>query len=132
MEPLTYDSFASVEVIDEGAAAIGWDQRNPVPGGNPGRFKRGFGVAMSQHHPGHMGYHEGEIAFQRLSDGDRGGPQFGLFTADLELNSDGEVIMKNALPDSGTNMTPHSLMSLRKCWAIPPGIKSESSGGIRT
>ncbi len=100
---VTYDSFASVEVIDEGARAIGWEQRNPVPGGNPGRFKRGFGVAMSQHHPGHMGYHEGEIAFQRLSDGDRGGPQFGLFTADLELNSDGEVIMKNALPDSGTN-----------------------------
>ncbi len=48
---------------EEGAKAIGWDKRNPVPGGNPGRFKRGFGVAMSQHHAGRVGYQEGEPGY---------------------------------------------------------------------
>ena len=62
---VTYDSFASVEVLEEGAKEIGWDRRNPVPGGNPGRYKRGFGVANSQHHAGHMGYHDGEEGFRR-------------------------------------------------------------------
>ena len=51
------------EVLEEGAKAIGWDKRNPVPGGNPGRFKRGFGVAMSQHHAGRVGYQEGEPGY---------------------------------------------------------------------
>ena len=41
---LTYDCFASAEVLEEGAKAIGWDKRNPVPGGTQGRFKRGIGV----------------------------------------------------------------------------------------
>jgi len=61
---LRYDSFASVEVLQEGAKAIGWDQRNPKAGGNPGRFKRGIGMGMSQHHAGHMGYHDGEVYFE--------------------------------------------------------------------
>ena len=30
------------------------------PARAPGRFKRGFGMGMSQHHGGLMGYHEGE------------------------------------------------------------------------
>src|SRR2546430_2269734 len=64
---LTYDSFASVEVMEEGMKAIGWDKRNSVPGGNPGRVKRGFGVAMSQHHAGRVGYHEGEVGFEMQS-----------------------------------------------------------------
>ncbi len=95
-----FDSFASVEVLEEGADAIGWDRRNTVPGGRPGRFKTGIGVGMAQHHPGHMGYHEGEIGFEkRLAEG--GGN--GVFGAALELTSDGLVTMRNALPDSGTN-----------------------------
>jgi CO/xanthine dehydrogenase Mo-binding subunit len=95
---LTYDSYASVEVLQEGAKAIGWDKRNPVPGGNPGRFKKGLGVAMSQHHCGHMGYHEAEAAqFEKR------GPRPDMFTAEVELNADGSVTMKNALPDSGSN-----------------------------
>jgi CO/xanthine dehydrogenase Mo-binding subunit len=101
---LTYDSFASVEVLEEGAKAFGWDRRNPRPGGNPGRFKRGMGVAMSQHHAGHMGYHEGEVGFQRaLQETRGGGGGQGLFGAEVELSADGYVTMKNALPDSGTN-----------------------------
>ena len=48
----------------EGMKAIGWEQRNPVPGSTPGRFKRGFGMAMSQHHAGRVGYHEGEPGFE--------------------------------------------------------------------
>jgi CO/xanthine dehydrogenase Mo-binding subunit len=104
---LTYDSFASVEVLQEGAKAIGWEKRNRVPGGAPGRFKRGIGVGVSQHHPGHMGYREGEMGFEKLmnenADAAGGGPQFGVFSAELEVTADGFVIMKNALPDSGTN-----------------------------
>jgi CO/xanthine dehydrogenase Mo-binding subunit len=103
---VTYDSFASVEVLREGAKVIAWDRRNPVPGGNPGRFKRGFGVAMSQHHAGHMGYHDGEEGFRRRmqeTGGTGGGGGGGLFGAEVELTADGYVTMKNALPDSGTN-----------------------------
>src|SRR6266566_1673879 len=97
-----YDSFASVEVLEEGAKAIGWDKRNPVPGGNPGRFKRGMGLGMSQHHPGHMGYHDGEVYFEKVTAQPIGGGQ-GLFTAEVEIGADGYVTMRNALPDSGTN-----------------------------
>ena len=103
---VTYDSFASVEVLEEGAKAIGWDKRNSKPGGAPGRFKRGIGVGMSQHHAGHMGYHEGEEGFRRGTDQLGSNPFLGgggLFGAELEVNANGYVIMKNALPDSGTN-----------------------------
>jgi CO/xanthine dehydrogenase Mo-binding subunit len=102
---LTYDSFASVEVLEEGAKAIGWDKRNPRPGGNSGRFKRGLGVAMSQHHAGNMGYHEGEIGFERLAKTTGGGDAAGggVYSAEVEVGVDGYVTMKNALPDSGTN-----------------------------
>ena len=96
---IKYDSFASVEVLEEGAKAIGWDQRNPVAGGNPGRFKRGIGVAASQHHSGQMGYQEGETGFQKQVEA--GNRQ--IYGAELELGADGDVIMKDALPDSGSN-----------------------------
>jgi CO/xanthine dehydrogenase Mo-binding subunit len=94
-----YDSFPSVEVLREGAKAFGWEKRNPVPGGAPGRFKRGFGVAMSQHHGGLMGYHEGEAAFATLAKI----PGANVFEGELELTADGLVTMKIALPDSGSN-----------------------------
>ena len=106
---LTYDSYASVEVLEEGAKAIGWEKRNRLPGGAPGRLKRGFGVGMSQHHPGHMGYREGEPGFDKLVNEDEGAPGRvgvaggGIFTADVDLTADGLVTMRNALPDSGTN-----------------------------
>jgi xanthine dehydrogenase molybdenum-binding subunit len=109
---LTYDSYASVECLEEGAKVIGWDKRNPKPGGNPGRFKKGIGVAMSQHHAGHMGYQESEIGFEKTTSrradalgegggGDGGGE--GVYTADLELGADGYVTTRFGLPDSGTN-----------------------------
>ncbi len=94
-----YDSFPSVEVLEEGAKAFGWDKRNAVAGGTAGRFKRGFGVGMSQHHGGLMGYHEGEEAFPKLAAA-RGAAVFG---SELELAADGFVTMKVALPDSGSN-----------------------------
>jgi xanthine dehydrogenase YagR molybdenum-binding subunit len=61
---LTYDSYAVVEVLQEGAKVIGWDNRNAKPGGAPGRFKRGIGVALNQHHAGRVGYHDGEEGFK--------------------------------------------------------------------
>ena len=50
-----YESMPTVEVLQEGSKAFGWEKRNPVAGGAPGRFKRGFGLGMSQHHGGHYG-----------------------------------------------------------------------------
>ena len=94
-----YDSFPSVEVLTEGARAFGWDKRNPVAGGAPGRFKRGFGVGMSQHHGGLMGYHEGEEAFAKLAAANGAA----VFGTELDLTADGFVTMKVALPDSGSN-----------------------------
>ena len=99
---VTYDSFASVEVLQEGAKAIGWEKRNAVAGADPGRFKKGIGVGMSQHHAGHMGYHEGEVYFEKQLQDRAGGGQE-VFGAELEVTADGTIIMKNALPDSGTN-----------------------------
>jgi len=99
---VTYDSFASVEVLQEGAKAIGWEKRNAVAGGAPGRFKKGIGLGMSQHHAGHMGYHEGEEYFEKQLQ-DRTGGQQEVFGAELEVTPTGTIIMKNALPDSGTN-----------------------------
>jgi CO/xanthine dehydrogenase Mo-binding subunit len=92
---LTYDCFASVEVLEEGARQFGWDKRNPKPGSMPGRFKRGMGVGISQHHPGSLSYHEDEPAFKIV----RGI----LWSADVEMDPTGRVILHSALPDSGTN-----------------------------
>jgi CO/xanthine dehydrogenase Mo-binding subunit len=102
---LTYDSYAIVEIMEEGVKQIGWERRNPVPGGNPGRFKRGFGVANSQHHAGRVGYHEGEIGFEKvLARGGGGGGGGGVpFNAVLDVNSQGHVVLHYAQPDSGTN-----------------------------
>jgi CO/xanthine dehydrogenase Mo-binding subunit len=103
---LTYDSYAIEEVVNEGAKLIGWERRNPVPGANPGRFKRGFGIAMSQHHAGRVGYHEGEIGFEKVmarGGGGGGGGGGTPFNAVLDLNSQGLVTLYYAQPDSGTN-----------------------------
>ena len=40
---ITYDSFASVEVLEEGAKASDGTSSNPVAGGHPGRFKKRYG-----------------------------------------------------------------------------------------
>src|ERR1700693_3377254 len=90
-----YESMPTVEVLQEGAKAFGWEKRPPVAGGSTGRWKRGFGLGMSQHHGGLMGYHEGEEAFARLAAA-RGA---NVFSTELELAGDGNVIMKVALPD---------------------------------
>lgn len=108
---LTYDSYASVEVLDEGQKAIEWSRRSPVPGSSSGRFKRGLGMAMSQHHAGRVGYREGEVGFQRRVEeierdgggGGGGGGENGIFQTDLELDRDGYITLRSALPDSGTN-----------------------------
>jgi CO/xanthine dehydrogenase Mo-binding subunit len=110
---LKYDSYASVEVLEEGMKAIGWEKRNPVAGGNAGRFKRGFGAALNQHHAGRVGYHDGEVGFERVTaraargqGGGVGGVNGGLadvYNGQVELNSDGNIILHFAQPDSGTN-----------------------------
>jgi xanthine dehydrogenase YagR molybdenum-binding subunit len=108
-----YESMASVEVLQEGAKAFGWEKRNPVAGGGSGsaqpargvvrdqrdRWRKGFGLGMSQHHGGLMGYHEGEEAFAKLA----AAPDANIFTTELDLGADGNVTMKIALPDSGSN-----------------------------
>jgi CO/xanthine dehydrogenase Mo-binding subunit/aerobic-type carbon monoxide dehydrogenase small subunit (CoxS/CutS family) len=94
-----YDSFASVEVLTEGAKVFGWDKRNAKASATPGRFKRGVGLGMSQHHGGLMGYHEGEEAFAALA----AAPDASVFGGELEVGADGDVTMKIALPDSGSN-----------------------------
>jgi putative selenate reductase molybdopterin-binding subunit len=94
-----YESMPTVEVLQEGSKAFGWDKRNPVAGGAPGRFKRGFGIGMSQHHGGIMGYHEGEAAYAKLA----AAPDANIFSTELDLSADGAVTIKIALPDSGSN-----------------------------
>ena len=92
---LTYDCFASVEVLEEGAKLFGWEKRNPKPGSAAGRFKRGMGLGISQHHPGNLSYHEGEASFHT----EKGA----IWSAAVEMEPDGRVILRSALPDSGTN-----------------------------
>src|SRR4029077_6818564 len=94
-----YDSFPSVEVLQEGAKAFGWEKRNAAPGGAPGRFKRGLGLGMSQHHGGNMGYHEGEEAYAKLA----AMPDANIFSSDVDVTPDGSVRMKVPLPDGGSN-----------------------------
>ena len=95
-----YDCFPSVEILQEGAKAFGWDKRSAKPAsGSSGRYKRGFGMGMTQHHGGLMGYHEGEPEFEALSKA----PGAAVFGTELELSSDGYVTMRVALPDSGSN-----------------------------
>ena len=104
---LTYDSYASVECLEEGSKAIGWDKRNPVPGGNPGRFKRGMGMAMSMHHAGRVGYQEGEGGYEWVVSRNRdgGGESNGaeIYNAELVIDAEGHIVMHQAQPDSGTN-----------------------------
>src|SRR5438132_9037231 len=94
-----YETLPSVEILDEGAKIFGWDKRSTRPAATPGRHKRGVGVGMSQHHGGLMGYQEGEAAFAALA----AAPGASVFGAELEVRSDGDVTMKIALPDSGSN-----------------------------
>src|SRR5262249_11878108 len=62
------------------------------------------GVAISQHHSGQMGYHEFEVGFEKRS-GEPGinGGGGGIYGAELEVTPYGFIIMRNALPDSGSN-----------------------------
>jgi CO/xanthine dehydrogenase Mo-binding subunit len=94
---LTFDSYASVEVLEEAAKVFGWERRNPKPGSAGGRFKRGMGMGMSQHHPGHLAWHEGEPAFKTA----RGSAS--IYGAEVEMDPTSRVILKSAMPDSGTN-----------------------------
>jgi putative selenate reductase molybdopterin-binding subunit len=94
-----YDSFASVEVLTEGAKTFEWSRRNPAAAALTTRFRRGMGMAMTQHHGGLMGYHEGEPAFAALA----AAPDASVFGAELELDREGNITMKIALPDSGSN-----------------------------
>jgi CO/xanthine dehydrogenase Mo-binding subunit len=94
-DALTYDSFGMVEAVEESAKLFGWDRRNRKPGSMPGRFKRGMGMGVSQHDPVLQCYHEGEAAFHT---------EHGIvWSADVEMDPAGRVILRSALPDSGTN-----------------------------
>jgi CO/xanthine dehydrogenase Mo-binding subunit len=61
-------------------------------------------VGLSFHHSGQTGYHDQEPYFERIVQNLGGGSGFNSgYGAELELGADGFVVMKNALPDSGTN-----------------------------
>jgi putative selenate reductase molybdopterin-binding subunit len=126
-----YESMPTVEVLQEGAKAFGWDRRSAQPasgvvraqgeGAQPAggavrlpneRWKRGFGLGMSQHHGGLMGYHEGEEAFAKLA----AAPDANVFTTELDLAADGNVTMKIALPDSGSKLLRRRQRGSRRCW----------------
>jgi len=104
---LTYDCYAGPEVLNEGAKNIGWEKRNSVPGGNTGRFKRGFGMAMNQHHAGRVGYQEGEGGYTWVTSRDlnAGGTAAGAetYNGELVINAQGHVVLHHVQPDSGTN-----------------------------
>ena len=104
---LTYDCYAGPEVLQEGAKNIGWERRNTVAGGIPGRFKRGFGMSMNQHHAGRVGYQEGEGGYEWVTSRDlnAGGQATGseTYNGELVINAQGQVVMHHVQPDSGTN-----------------------------
>jgi xanthine dehydrogenase YagR molybdenum-binding subunit len=105
---LTYDSYASVEVMEEGMKTIGWEKRNAVAGAGSGRFKRGFGMALNQHHAGRVGYHDGEPGFDfvtKRGNGQNGQPGQGadIYIGYVDLTTDGKIVLHFAQPDSGTN-----------------------------
>jgi CO/xanthine dehydrogenase Mo-binding subunit len=97
-----------VEVLEEGMKAIGWEKRSAAPGSGTGRFKRGFGVALNQHHAGRVGYHDGEPGFDFVTKrgfGPNSTPGQGadVYTGHVDLNGDGNIVLHFAQPDSGTN-----------------------------
>ncbi|HEY6804259.1 MAG TPA: xanthine dehydrogenase family protein molybdopterin-binding subunit [Pyrinomonadaceae bacterium] len=66
--------------LDRGAKAIGWERRNPVPGGNPGVLKRGMGCAV----------------------GTWGGGGNDACKVDVTIGRDGSVLVSVGTQDLGT------------------------------
>jgi CO/xanthine dehydrogenase Mo-binding subunit len=97
---LTYDCYGGPDVLEQGAKAIGWERRNPVPGAMPGRFKRGFGLGMNQHHAGRVGYQEGEGGYDWVM---ARGEGRSVYNGEIVINAEGHVVLFHAQPDSGTN-----------------------------
>ncbi len=106
---LTFDDYASEEVLKRGARAIGWNRRNSIPGGNQtGRYMRGIGMALSDHHGGFNGYMRGEVGF---ADRPRPPVSMSYFGVLVEMDQGGTVTIRNGLPDSGTDHdTPMAML----------------------
>jgi len=63
-----YETMPTVEVLQEGSKAFGWEKRNPRPWRQSGKIQawiRPWHVPASWR--GNMGYHEGEEAFAKLA-----------------------------------------------------------------
>ena len=60
-----------VEVLREGKKAIGWEKRNAEPGGSPGRFKRGIGMALSSTMPDASATTKARSGFEKAHGGNR-------------------------------------------------------------
>ena len=97
-------------VLEEGAKVIGWDKRNPVPGGNPGRFKRGIrsgdvpAPRRTRGLPGRRaGLRLGAVESESGKATSILAARVTVFNAELELNAEGQIVMHFAQPDSGTN-----------------------------
>jgi xanthine dehydrogenase YagR molybdenum-binding subunit len=58
-------------------------------------------MAMSQHHPGHMGYHDQEVFYEKMTAGRTGA--VGAYGGEIEITADGKALMKSNIPDSGSN-----------------------------
>ncbi|RQH02465.1 xanthine dehydrogenase family protein molybdopterin-binding subunit [Natrarchaeobius oligotrophus] len=74
------------ELLDQGAEAIGWDERTP-PGEKDGRYRRGIGMARGFHTSGTGGPTPGEA--------------IDYSSALVKINEDGSVDVVSALQDHG-------------------------------
>ena len=103
-----YDSFPSVEVLEEGAKAFGWDKRNPAPRWHAGTVQ----ARVRRRHVAAPCAEPSATTTARRPSRDvaaQSGQGGGVFSTELELTADGFVTMKVALPDSGSNaVTAHA------------------------
>ena len=127
--------LCSVEVLEEGAKAIGWDKRNPKPGGNPGRFKRGIGVACRSTMPDTWVTTTAKMASRRLT---AARPAAGwrptVFSTELELTADGYVTMKKRFPTAARTRHRDGYAGRRNARVHDPGSHPRGMGrhGPRT
>jgi CO/xanthine dehydrogenase Mo-binding subunit len=93
---LTFDSYASEQVIKVAAEKFGWPKRTRLKRKiRNGRFRRGVGVSLGHVHGGFVPYAEYEPFFSMVKGTS--------FRAEVELNGEGIITVRNGMSDSGTD-----------------------------
>ena len=95
----------------------------------PGRFKRGFGLGMSQHHGGTDGLSRRRRGVREAGGGAR---REHLQHANWMSAADGNVTMKIALPDSGSNAATALAHMVAEMLGFTTRDQSACSGATRT